>query len=324
MNNVAINNEQMSNRLGVSKGCSLFIISLLISLLSSCVIPLEPTAVPTAEPTTGSVAPSPLTDAFPGADATPSGWTPDGGVETYDSETIFNLVDGQADFFFVYGFERVAVQRYKNAENVVLDVQVWQLGDDKGAYGLFSAGIAGEPIAICPSTGSGRCNEGDADPGRRLAFWQDRYVAQLFARKAIPDADLQAFGRAISAVLPAGGKRPALVERLPAEGLIPRSAIFFHEEISIQSEVWLGGENILGLSPATDGVLARYEVDGVTVRLLLIEYPDAGAASTAVTALQGGEIESLVTVAARGSLLGAVFGEVDEAAASALLGEALR
>jgi hypothetical protein len=285
-------------------------------LLSGCIIPPpKPTLVPTAEPTQ-AVAPSPLTDAFPGADATPSGWTPDGGVETYDSETIFNLVDGQADFFFVYGFERVAVQRYKNAENVVLDVQVWQLSDDEGAYGLFSAGIAGEPIAIG--------NEGDTDASRRLAFWQDRYVAQLFARKAIPDADLQAFGRAISAALPVGGERPALVDRLPAESLIPRSAIFFHEELSIQNEVWLGGENILGLSPDTDGVLGRYEVDGVTVRLLLIEYPDAGAASAAVTALRGGEIESLVTVAARDNLLGAVFGGVDEAAASALLGEALQ
>jgi hypothetical protein len=258
---------------------------------------------------------SPLTGAFPGADAV-VGWTPDGEIETYDSETIFDLVDGQADFFFVYGFERVAVQRYKNAEDVVLDVQIWQMIDDEGAYGLFSAGVAGEPVDVG--------NEGDVDPGRRLAFWRDRYVAQLFARKEIPDADLRSFAGAISAALPAGGERPALVDRLPAGGMVPRSTVFFHEELSIQNEVWLGGENILGLSPDTDGVLARYEIDGATVRLLLVEYPDVEAALAAVEALERGGIERLVTAGTRNHLLGAVFGEVDEAAVSALLEKALK
>ena len=283
-------------------------------LLSGCITaPPEPTTAPPAEPTQPAVS-SPLTGAFPGADAV-AGWMLDGEIETYDRETIFDLVDGQADFYFVYGFERVAVQRYKNAEDVVLDVQIWQMIDDEGAYGLFSASDAGEPVDVG--------NEGDVDPGRRLAFWQDRYVAQLFARKEIPDADLRSFAGAISAALPAGGERPALVDRLPASGMVPRSTVFFHEELSIQNDVWLGGENILGLSPDTDGVLARYEVDGATVRLLLVAYPDAEAAA-AVEALKRSGIGRLVTTGTRDRLLGAVFGEVDEAAVSALLEKALK
>lgn len=257
---------------------------------------------------------SPLTEAFPGEGAI-AGWTLDGELEVYDSETIFNLVNGQADFFFVYGFEQVAVRRYQNAEETVLDIQIWQVADDANAYGLFSAGVAGEPVAIG--------NEGDGDAGRRLVFWQDRYVAQLFARKDIPDADLQAFGEAVSTALPAGGERPALVDRLPANGLVPRSNIFFHEELSIQNEIWLGGENILGLSPGTDGILGRYEVDGTTARLLLVEYPDAEMATAGLAALQGGEIESLISSDTNDNLLGAVFGEVDETIASALIEEAI-
>ncbi len=276
-----------------------------ISLLSGCI-----SAPP--EPTQPAV--SPMISAFPSADAV-QGWTPNGEVETFDSETIFALVDGQADFFFVYGFEQVAVRRYVNRDGTVLDIHIWQLAQPEDAYGLFSAGIAGEPVAIG--------NEGDADPERRLVFWQDRYVAQLFARKDIPDADLQGFGAAISAALPSGGERPALVDQLPAEDLVPRSAIFFHEELSIQNEIWLGGENILGLSQETDGVLARYEVGGATVRLLLIEYPDAEAASAGLAALEGGDIDSLIVADVRSNLLGAVFGEVDEAMVSALLEVAL-
>jgi hypothetical protein len=294
---------------------ALCIVSLLIPLLSGCITPTpEPTIAPTVRPTAKPVAPSPLTDAFPGTGAV-AGWTLDGELEVYDSETIFGLVDGQADFFFVYGFERVAVQRYQNAEEVTLDIHIWQVRAPEDAYGLFSASVAGEPADIG--------NEGDTDPGRRLVFWQDRYVAQLFARKDIPDADLRALAEAVSTALPTGGERPQLVDRLPADGMIPRSGIFFHEELSIQNEVWLGGENLLGLSPETDGVLARYEFSEVVVRLLLVEYLDAEAASDGLAALEGGGIEGLVAADTRDNLLGAVFGEVDEAVADTLLAEAL-
>jgi hypothetical protein len=263
-----------------------------------------------------------LPEAFPGADAAP-GWAPSGDVEIFDNETIFNLVDGLADAFFVYGFEQVAVQNYENAEGAALGIEIWQLATPADAYGLFTASIAGEPADICPSTGSGRCNEGDADPGRRLVFWQNRYVVHVRARQAIDDAVLRSSAAAVSAALPEGGERPALVDRLPPEGLIERSAIFFHEEISIQNDLWLGGENLLRLSQETGGVLARYEVGGAVARLLLVQYPDAEAASDGLGALESGQVDALVTADARDNLLGAVFGEIEEAAADELLSRAL-
>ncbi|MBE9507601.1 MAG: hypothetical protein IMY86_06075, partial [Chloroflexi bacterium] len=166
--------------------------------------------------------------------------------------------------------------------------------------------------------------DGDADPGRRLAFWQDRYYVHVRARQELPDEDVRSFAEAVSAALPAGGERPALMDRLPSDGLVERSAVFFHEEISIQSDLWLGGENLLELGPETGGVLARYKVGSGVARLLLVQYPDAEAASAGLVALEAGQISSLVAAGARGNLLGAVFGEVDEAAASTLLAEALQ
>jgi len=261
-----------------------------------------------------------LTSVFPSVDAVP-GWTPAGAAVTFNRDTIFDLVDGQADAFFVYGFEQVAVRKYQNAQGANLSVEVWQLATPADAYGLFTSGIAGTPVAIG--------NDGDGDPGWRIVFWKNRYYVQVYARQELPDADLQGLARAVAAALPAGGERPALVSRLPAEGLVERGFIFFHEEISIQSEVWLGGENILGLSPQTNGVLARYDLGGTVARLLLIEYPDtvaasaAQAASAGLTALNGSGVSGLVTANASGNLLGAVFGEVDEGTASALLAKAL-
>jgi predicted choloylglycine hydrolase len=254
--------------------------------------------------------PPALAKVFPGADAVP-GWRSEGRVEVFDRENLYDLVDGQAEAFFAYGFEQVAVRRYKNAEGAKLDVEVWQVAKPTDAYGLFTASIAGRAVAIG--------NDGDSDPGRRLAFWQDRTYVQVRARQEVDDEDLRGFAEAVSAALPEGGERPSLRDQLPPFGLVERSAIFFHEEISIQDRLWLGGQNVLGLGPETDGVLARYDVGGEPVQLLLVQYPDEEAAADGLAALAGGRarpeqrrrVGSLVAAGARGDLLDAVFGELD-------------
>jgi hypothetical protein len=257
-----------------------------------------------------------LTDVFNNADAL-QGWTPAEEAQVFDSETIFELVNGQADAFFAYGFEQVAVQSYENAAGTVVRAEIWQLATPADAYGLFTTSIAGTPVAV------GDANAGDADPGRRLSFWQDRYRVAVYARQEVPDADLQSLAEMVSTALPSGGERPALLDQLPPEGLVERSAIFFHLEISIQDRLWLGGTNALGLSSETDGVLARYDVGGAIGQLLLVEYPDTQAASAALAALETTQIDSLVASATHDNLLGAVFGEVDETASTSLLTEAI-
>jgi len=258
--------------------------------------------------------PNSLAGVFPGADAFPD-WTPAGEVQVFDGENLYDLVNGQAEAFFAYGFERVAVRRYESARGATLHVEVWQLATPADAYGLFTTSIVGTPAAIG--------NDGDADPGRRISFWQDRYHVDMYAHQQLPGADLQILAQAVSARLPSGGKRPALVDRLPVEGLATRSTIFFHEEISIQSELWLGGENLLGLSQETDGVLARYEVGGGVAQLLLVQYPDAEAASAGLAALEGDQVNELVSADVHDTWLGAVFGRMDVTTAGKLLTEAL-
>lgn len=251
---------------------------------------------------------------FPVADELP-GWTPTDSPEVFSRENLYDLVDGQAESYFAYGFQEAAVQSYENSEGTVLRVTIWKLATPADAYGLYTAGMSGRPVAVG--------NNGNIDEGRHLAVWQDRFYVDLFALPELESAqDLEDLGRVMAAKLPAGGERPSLVDLLPAEGLVPRSSIFFHEEISIQSNLWLGGENLLGLGPATDGVLARYDVGGAPVQLLLVQYPDADSAAAALATLLDDGLEQLVAADVQDNLLGAVFGKVDVAAAERLLAEA--
>lgn len=257
---------------------------------------------------------SSLGDYFPEMTDSPD-WQPTGELHTYDEETLYDLVNGQADAYFAYGFEQVAVQSYEDAEGRTVDVELWQVATPTDAYGLYTSSRTGEPVEIG--------NGGHTDPGRRIGFWQDRYYVRVFARQEIPQAGLRGFAEAVAIALPTGGERPALVDRLPEEGLIPESVLFFRQELSIQDRVWLGGENLLGLSEETEGVLGRYEIRGSTAELMIVRYPNAEAAAAKLETLRGSELSNLVVADARNELLAAAFGDIDRNAIVAQVGLAL-
>ena len=258
--------------------------------------------------------PNDLARFLPGEDAIP-GWTRQGAPQVFTRDDLYALVDGQAEAFFAYGFEQAALGRYAGPQGSGLRIELFRLASAADAYGLFSTSLSGEPIALGAA--------GDTDPGRRLAFWQERYYVRIQAAPPVADDVLRAFGRAVAAALPAGGDPPDLVTRLPAEGLQPRSARFFRQEISIQPWLWLGGSNLLGLTQESEGVLADYTLGGSPARLLVVRYPDAAAAEGALQALQGSNIPNLVIAQVREKALAAVFGNLDSEEGKALVEQVL-
>ena len=281
----------------------LLVIGLLPAVLSAGCAALSATSTPE----------SILETAFPDEI---TGWPPAEEARLYNSENLFDLVNGQADAFFVYGFEQTAVRTYTNADGNRLDVQIWQLATPADAYGLFTLGRSGSPADLG--------NEGDTEPGRRLSFWQNHYTVHVSARQNVDDALLWNFAQAVVDTLPQGGEQPPLIDRLPQTGLKKeRDFIFFHEELSIQDRIWLGGENILGLSQDTNGVVASYEVADSPALLLLIEYPTPNQAAAGLEVLQTAQVDDLVIAQVQDNLLAAVFGEVDDSVASTLVAKVL-
>ena len=244
------------------------------------------------------------------------GWARQEAPRVFTRDDLYELVDGQAEAFFAYGLTHAALARYAGPQGTGLRIELFRLASPADAYGLFSTSLSGEPVAL----GAG----GDADPGRRLAFWQERYYARLQTTRPVADEILLGFGRALAAALPVGDELPELVTRLPADGLHPRSARFFRQEISIQPWLWLGGTNLLGLSQETQGVLADYTLGGGTARLLWVRYPNAAAAEKAFRALQGSTIPHRVMAQMKEKELVAVFGEVGVEEAKELVNKVLR
>ena len=278
--------------------------------LSACILFLliisSGCSSPAAQPSAASL--------FP-ASGVVSGWSTTGDLMTYNPQNLFDLVDGQSDSFMAYGFEQVNVRRYQDAQGLKLSIEVWQLDNEYDAYGLFTASRAGTPVNIG--------NQGDGDPGVRVIFWQNKYYVHVNANQDLSDEVIMGFARAVATALPAGGTTPAIVKQLPQTGLEAGSEIYFHQEISIQSEVWLGGSNLLGLGTDTQGVLARYTLNAQPAHLMLITYPTVEKAASGLKALQGASITSLVVSDQNQTVVGAVFGTLDPASAQDLLAKGL-
>lgn len=251
---------------------------------------------------------------LPSAEAV-AGWTRIGEPATYDTETLYDFMDGAADLYFAYGFERLAVGDYEHSTGGRLRIEVYRTATDADAYGLFTLNRYGEPIDVGV--------DGMGQSGTGLTFWAQRTFVHLTTRDPIDDAALRALAEAAAAALPADGQRPALVDALPDEGLHPESVRFYRVQMALENFIWLGPENVLDLDPSVEGVLAEYTTDGAAAQLLLLRYPDAERAARAVATLRGAGIEGLVTAEVRGPALCAVLGSADSVAAGRLVQAAL-
>jgi len=288
--------------------------ALILTLLTACA---SAPAASTPPAPTNAPAPNypPLDSYFPASNSIVAYAAPQP-PRTFLHDNLFDFVDGQADTYFAFNFQQLAVQSYVNSGNQALHVEIWQFANPADAYGVYTTSRSVVPASIG--------NDGSTTPERRIAFWQNNYYVHVSGTSKLPQTDLEAFAKAVAHLLPTGGDRPALLQRLPANGLAANETVYFHQEITIQNEIYLGGTNKLGLGPLTGGVLAHYTLAGQPASLLLIQYPDAQAAASGLQGLQSAQVDNLVASQASNNLLGAVVGKVDPAAAKALLDQALK
>lgn len=258
------------------------------------------------------------------------GWRAADGGEIYDSESIFDYIDGHAEVYLAYGMQRCLARRYDGPDGeggIVLDV--FELASPADAYGVFTYDRDGEALDI------GR------DALYRygwLSFWKDRLFVSVTAESESPAARAAviALGESVATLIDGGGEPPALIAELPETDLDRGSIRFLHSQQILDTHLWLGGGDLFGLGPDTDLVLARYVRDGVSAHLILVAYPDADRASRAATAVAARLTEGEVAgepvadgagrwhaLRSRGSRLAVVVGAATSELAGALIDDAM-
>lgn len=215
-----------------------------------------------------------------GLPAATDGWNARGPTVSYDPQTIFGYIDGHAEVYLAYGLRRCLTRRYAGPDGEAdILVDLFELASPADAYGVATYDREGSPAAV------GR--DGLVRHGW-LSFWQGPYFASVLSERETErsQAAVLALGRTLAARLPAEGSAPAIVSKLPPDGLQPREVRFLRHPQILNTHVFVDDENLFVLGPTTSAALGRYVRGESEAYLLLVEYPSAALAGEAARAVR--------------------------------------
>ncbi|MDD8013312.1 MAG: hypothetical protein PHX05_07535, partial [Acidobacteriota bacterium] len=78
------------------------------------------------------------------------GWRKSGSAETFVPGNLYEHIDGAAENFLAYGFEKLAVQSYANRDRQALTAEIYFHGTPENAFGIYSSEkpLAGNYIRV--------------------------------------------------------------------------------------------------------------------------------------------------------------------------------
>jgi hypothetical protein len=152
----------------------------------------------------------------------PEGWTLASGPEVYTKKTLFRHINGQAELFFKYGFQRSAFAIYQDKKNDKnqIEVDVYHMGSVLQAFGVFSRFRNEDRPA-----GIGLDSYFD---DRSLIFYKGQYFVMLYATES-DSSILKEWAMMVSSRISDSSPPPKEIGLFPKNGLKPGSIQYFSE-----------------------------------------------------------------------------------------------
>jgi hypothetical protein len=163
----------------------------------------------------------PLESLIPKKDI-PAGWALIQGPQTYNKKTLFGHINGQAELFLKYGFQKsvFAIYQSKKSREDQIEVDIYDMGNVVQAFGIFS-----------------RFRNEDRPGGFGLDsflddhsafFYEGKYFVMVYAAESNPDF-LRQFSKLISLKISDPSPPPKEISYFPKNGLKPGSLQYFPE-----------------------------------------------------------------------------------------------
>jgi len=154
----------------------------------------------------------------------PKGWALIEGPRTYTKKTLFEHIDGQAELFLKYGFQRSVFAIYQNRENAQnqIELDIYDMGNVLQAFGIFSRFRSEDrPMGIGLDS--------FLDDGSAL-FYKGRYFVMLYGTEPNPSL-LKEWATKVSSRISDHSPPPKEIGYFPKKGLKPGSIQYFPEEL---------------------------------------------------------------------------------------------
>lgn len=182
------------------------------------------------------------------------GWTLEGKIKTFNPDTLYKHINGEAELYLPYGFEALGAALYISKDNPdkALAVDIYKMGSPLDAFGIYSR-------YRNPDSPEAKIGSGSFVNDSQLMFYQDGYFVQLSASGSVnpePGAFIDC-ARAIAKNIPGGSSRPAELEFLNIPDITPRTETYI-------------SQSVLGYAFFKKGLTARATLDGESVRVFVV------------------------------------------------------
>lgn len=193
-------------------------------------------------------------------------WKTEGEVRCYKGEELFDYMNGGAELYHAYGFERACVQDYKKGENLYT-AEIYEMENSPKAFGIYSLDRQGEHPSIKQDA---TYQEGS------LNIWKDRYYIRIFIPQKGSNIkeEMQSLGEKAVSQIKSEGEMPSLVKLIPA-GAKKDSPASFWQMIPLNNIFFISHENLLNLTGDSEGVTFLYQTGKGDIRIILIRYSDS-------------------------------------------------
>ena len=177
--------------------------------------------------------------------------------ENYVPETLYEHINGAAEIYLIYEFKRLLVAQYvMNNSDVSMTLEIYDMGNEKNAFGIYS--VERFPESNFISIGNG----GYVEEGV-LNFIVGNYYIKLlcFDCEENSDKTLELFANKVLNQVTSKGELPSLLNVFPQEGLVKYSEKFVLR-------------NFLGFGFFHNGYMAEYKLVNYDFECFILEGKD--------------------------------------------------
>ena len=157
-----------------------------------------------------------------------AGWTRGDEVRFFDADTLYEFINGAAENFLIYGFEKVVTADYDNAEQPSpIVVEIYQMEDPRNTFGIYAS--ERNPDSTFKPIGA------EGYVGRTaLSFWAGKYYVKMtvFQESEPLQQEMEKLADAISRKIGGtGAQELPEIALFPVENQVPHSIRYLAQDV---------------------------------------------------------------------------------------------
>ena len=160
-----------------------------------------------------------------------TGWTRGDEIRFFDPDDLYEFINGAAENFLIYGFEKVVTADYDNAEQPSpIVVEIYQMEDSRNTFGIYAS--ERNPDSTFKTIGA----EGYVG-GTALNFWAGNYYVKMtvFQESEALKAEMEKLAEVISRKIGnTGAQALPEIALFPIENMVQHSVRYLAQDVLAQ------------------------------------------------------------------------------------------